>query len=356
MPDLTGLTALDVAIGLAFLFFLLSTVCASINEAIAGYLGWRAQELEKALRKLLEPPRPPAGQEPPEPAAGAAPADRVSDFLADHRIHPLVDEERNERLTRTLIVVGRKIKRRRSPSYLPAGTFARVALDTFLREAPLPAKAPGKDDPAPGADVIATARGIAQQLPSGIVRNAVIDALDTGRTSIDEIRKEVEQSFDHVMDRCAGWYKRRTQQALLVIATLVTLGMNVDAFHVADRLSKDDAMRTAVVAKALEFEGRPSGDADERTPLETAAADVDRVEELGLPIGWSGSNGIGEPLDVVRRIPGWLLTILAIMLGAPFWFDVLGKFAKLRNTGNREGTLKNTAREPEDRDDPSAVR
>ena len=35
MPDLTGFPALDVAIGLAFLFFLLSTICSAISEAIA---------------------------------------------------------------------------------------------------------------------------------------------------------------------------------------------------------------------------------------------------------------------------------------------------------------------------------
>jgi hypothetical protein len=29
---------------------------------------------------------------------------------------------------------------------------------------------------------------------------------------------------------------------------------------------------------------------------------------------------------------GWLVTALAIMLGAPFWFDVLNKFVVVRST------------------------
>jgi divalent metal cation (Fe/Co/Zn/Cd) transporter len=53
MPDFGDLPALDVAIGLAFLFFLLSTVCSAIKEAIANLLGWRAKTLEDAIRKLL---------------------------------------------------------------------------------------------------------------------------------------------------------------------------------------------------------------------------------------------------------------------------------------------------------------
>jgi hypothetical protein len=29
---------------------------------------------------------------------------------------------------------------------------------------------------------------------------------------------------------------------------------------------------------------------------------------------------------------GWLITALAVMLGAPFWFDVLNKFMVIRST------------------------
>jgi hypothetical protein len=34
-----------------------------------------------------------------------------------------------------------------------------------------------------------------------------------------------------------------------------------------------------------------------------------------------------------ERIIGWLLTIFAISLGAPFWFDVLNRFMNLRSAG-----------------------
>jgi hypothetical protein len=32
---------------------------------------------------------------------------------------------------------------------------------------------------------------------------------------------------------------------------------------------------------------------------------------------------------------GWLVTATAIMMGAPFWFDFLGLFINVRNTGSR---------------------
>ena len=38
-------------------------------------------------------------------------------------------------------------------------------------------------------------------------------------------------------------------------------------------------------------------------------------------------------MEWVERIVGWLVTIAAVSLGAPFWFDLLGKVANLRGAG-----------------------
>ena len=181
----------------------------------------------------------------------------------------------------------------------------------------------------------------------------MLDALDAGRTSIDKIREDVERSFDQVMDRCAGWYKRRTKKFLLLFAALLTLGLNVDSFHVADRLAKNDALRAAVVqeaGRATETPATPGQGAKE------VAKQIDEVKELGLPLGWGKGNQPTDFWSWVGRVAGWLATVVALSLGAPFWFDVLGKFSRLRNAGNREGTIKDNDRAPEDRDDPSRIR
>lgn len=301
MPSVTGLPALDIAIGLAFLFFLLSTICATVNEMVAGWLGWRAQDLEKGLRNLLTDDG------------------TVTAFFNKPRIAALVDANRNTP------------EKRKSPSYIPARAFALAALDTFNPD--LPKK---KGDPAPTADAIATARALAAELPDPVMQ-AVLDALDEGRASIDEIRKEVETAFDHVMDRAAGWYKRRTQKFLLLFATVLTIALNISAFHVADRLAKDDALRATVVQRAAQaIDKQPTPGAD----VKEVAKQIDGVKELGLPIGWAKVNQPTDVWSALGRLGGWLATVLAITLGAPFWFDVLGKFSRLRNSGKPEGTPK----------------
>ncbi len=56
MLNLTGLPALDLAIGLAFIYFLLSTLAATVQEFIAAIFGLRARTLEQGLRSMLEAP------------------------------------------------------------------------------------------------------------------------------------------------------------------------------------------------------------------------------------------------------------------------------------------------------------
>jgi hypothetical protein len=71
--------------------------------------------------------------------------------------------------------------------------------------------------------------------------------------------------------------------------------------------------------------------AEADTPADAAQA-VDAVEELGLPVGW----GPNAPDSVFKAIPGWLIAIAALNLGAPFWFDLLSRLARLRGSGLQE--------------------
>ena len=47
---------LEVAIGMVFLFLLMSLICTAIKEWIEALLKWRAMDLERAMRTLLDDP------------------------------------------------------------------------------------------------------------------------------------------------------------------------------------------------------------------------------------------------------------------------------------------------------------
>ncbi|MFN6992892.1 MAG: hypothetical protein ACK4PH_01740, partial [Aquincola tertiaricarbonis] len=189
------------------------------------------------------------------------------------------------------------------------------------------------------------------QLSSPHLRRAVLSALDHGGQDLEAVRKNVEDWFDGAMDRAAGWYKRRTQAVLFAIGLLCALLLNVDALHVMNRMNVDKKLRDAVVAQAAQVQAPdaaasgPPGERIER--LRT------QLEATGMPIGWNYREATWLPVPVqlcgsaaatdspcdspdlgklVRAVFGWLLTALAVMLGAPFWFDVLNKLMVIRST------------------------
>jgi hypothetical protein len=159
---------------------------------------------------------------------------------------------------------------------------------------------------------------------------------------LEKFRTNLERWFDDAMDRVSGFYKRKVQVAVLAYAILLTAALNVDSVAFARRLWTDDLVRGAAVAAAERQQQRP--DAGTTQLLE-------EVQELNLPIGWS-------PADPLRAAPsgpaGWLLkllglaiTVLALSLGAPFWFDLLSRVARLRSTGPPPPPPRRPARRPD---------
>ncbi|MGA7937442.1 MAG: hypothetical protein WCA35_28080 [Kovacikia sp.] len=48
---------------------------------------------------------------------------------------------------------------------------------------------------------------------------------------------------------------------------------------------------------------------------------------------------LAKPLEFLRRLGGWLVTGIAISMGAPFWFDLLGKIMNVRNSGSKPAPM-----------------
>ena len=314
MPDVTSNAALDAAIGLAFVFFAMSLVCSAITEGIAAAFKLRARDLERGVRNLLDDDKT-----------------RTEAFFGDPRVAALWRRKEGGG--------GRK------PSYLPPRVFALAFLDTLA-----------PNGSAGQLNLIDKAQETVGTLPQGRARTVLQDALTDASTDVARLRAALETSFDEVMDRASGWYKRRAQLILVLVGLVVTAGANVDAVAITQRLLKDDAVRAAVVAQAAKAaDPKVCPDApDGGQALERAAACVDQVKELGLPLGWTDATTPEGFWTWVAKIGGLLLTVAALSLGAPFWFDVLGKLARVRGAGNREGTSKSSS-SAEDRDDPSGL-
>jgi hypothetical protein len=144
------------------------------------------------------------------------------------------------------------------------------------------------------------------------------------------------------MDRVSGWYKRRTQIWTLVIALALTLFANADTVQIVRRLWQDPVLRAAVVeeAKVRAQKPRPTVSVEYKDEDDPTNPTVTRNEGnelsgkerelLGQLLGWHGPfrDNLGW-----SSLLGWLLTVLALSMGAPFWFDLLNKFMNVRFAG-----------------------
>jgi hypothetical protein len=340
-----GSSILEVAIGMIFIYLLLSLICSAANEIIEAKLKNRATDLERGIRELFN-----------QEGGGHM----VADFYKHPLIHGLFTGAYGRELHPKIGILD-YFKSTNLPAYIPAGNFTAALIDLVLnppvtneieredspakvvaRAAQTPAQAAGAAQPGPAT--AATSPPAAATAVTMADIQAAIDLMgdtEVGRAlralaeqagdSVEKMRKEVEDWFNSSMDRVSGWYKRRTKWIILGLGLILTIFLNVNSITLITTLSQNTTLRSVIVAQAEAFSKAPNAmEAD----FEKNKADL---EKLGLPIGWpNGIKLLPTPFDwwkhLLAPLIGWLLTAAAISMGAPFWFDLLNKVMVVRST------------------------
>jgi hypothetical protein len=306
--NMFGSDVLDVGVGMSLLFLMMSLIATAVREAIEGYMKSRSSDLEKGLREMFD--------------EGKTPGFDLQTMIGKFYQHPLIS---------SLYQGTAGVKGAALPSYIPSKAFVSAVLDIVLNPPSTTGGAPGGRKEL----TVEALRASAANLPPRM-RSVILTALDDTQSDIDAVRKNLENWFDGTMDRVSGWYRRRTQTVLFLIGIIAATALNVDSITIATRLTSDKALRNAIVASAQK-QAAP-------TESQTYADLSNGLTKIGFPIGYK--NGFyPEPqmcdfqgdctfrFEVfVRTVLGWFVTAFAIMLGAPFWFDVLNKFMVVRST------------------------
>ena len=269
--------AVDVALGLIVLYVVLSVAASSVKEWISSLFGLRSKNLRKGIDRLVG-----------------------EDFARQIYEHPLIGH---------LALDGKK------PSYIEAKTFARVVVDLLDRDGD-----EQSEDPA----------AIVKKLPENhLLRTALNALVRHGDGSLAGFQREMAGWFDESMTRVSGWYKRKAQLIVFGIAAAVTVVADASTFHIAQALWEDEALRASVAQTALEL---------------TESTDASQGEDellSSFPLGWDWEEVRARScLEWLGRAAGWIVTIAAVSLGAPFWFDLLGKVANLKGAGGKPGDQK----------------
>lgn len=299
----------DTVFGLIIVYVVLSIVVSAIQECAAGLFQLRSKTLKQGIENLIG-----------------------SDYAVQLFQHGLIRGLSRKHASWIDGMVNRG--KARAPSNIPAATFG-IALTDILTGEPAEAT-PTLDDVRNGISRIAD-----EDLKSALT--ALLRQTDF---EIEEFRKRVARWFDDSMDRVQGWYARQARVWSLCVAAVLVVVLNADTLHIGNVIWQNETLRTQLIALAPTSVRPPSQELDKAF--------------AAIPLGWpcpESRKKIGETYCVIAkeggeklpgpsplpRVIGWLLTIFAVSLGAPFWFDLMNRMANLRNAGrspNREESAK----------------
>ncbi len=319
-----SLKIIDVAIGTAYLFLLVTFIASAVHEVLARVFNWRAQNLAAAIEGML-------GNSELLSAATVLGSPLIATLGRDVRFL--------SRLAFLERAGWRFAQGRIPPSYVPPSAFSGAVLEALLTQA-VTADTPLALSPDTAISAIrsmvATTRSETDPLAS-LLRTT----LATQGQGIQALRLAIEKWFNDTMDRASGWYKRKTQATLFVIGLLVASVGNVDTIAVVKWLWLGDSARQAGLAVAATLVARNLPPSTGTSAVASARAVSDALRDIvhadtkiaaeGYPVGWKGlPRGLS---DFASQLTGWLMTSIAISMGSTFWFDTLQSLLKLRASG-----------------------
>jgi len=213
-----------------------------------------------------------------------------------------------------------------------------------------------------------------------------------------KFKLQLEAWFDRTMEQATEWYKRKIQIVLLVLGFTMAWFFNADTFTIIGKLATDKDAREKIVMLAAAYSASHTAAPtspnlsvpkekidslmDVKKKLEEDIANANTilgsggwlpdsvtvttdpktgsniyaplVDEFSLlrehkkiksgKIGFTHANKWGYFFRLLgHHFFGFLITAIAISLGAPFWYDMLNKLMKLRTAAKQDTNSSNSS-------------
>jgi hypothetical protein len=361
----------QTAIGLVFVFAVFSVFVSIITEAISRFIGLRGEYLLRGLRTMLDggghftlmpqwvdrmlgrpPVKTSANNSAHEMAKAAAKSETAADYsgpwvtkIVNHWLvqvssprATVPDAAGNAKLSRK--------QRRELPSYISGEVFAQALIDLVVPD-------------SEGRTTMDQVRAKLGGLPP-LLSKQLTALAGEAENDIAAFRRRIAGWYDAHMDRVSGWYKRHTRWISLGIGAVLVVLFNLNVFAIGRELYTDQGVRAAIVRQAAHATQCHAKSA--KTCLGDVEQSLNNAELAGLPIGWhtvtacaptARKSSSHKCTNVFERtgligadfsfwhnvgvfllvLAGWLLMVVALLPGARFWFDLLGRLGSLRSTG-----------------------
>jgi hypothetical protein len=299
-----GSETLEIVIGLVFIYLLFSMLVTLINEYISSIFRLRAGTMKQIIEKMLN-----------DEDGGISLSSKFTG-------HPLV-----KYLSK---------KANKYPSYLSAEKFSKVVLDIIRTTG---------DHEKLGKSSLLDEKSLSDSVEAldSTDQSETIRLMKTfAKESAEDINlfgKKLESWFNETAERSLGWFNRKMKIITFIVSFVIAVGINVDSVKIFGLLSENADTRAEIVQSAGDYLAKESIDKTDTT-LQAARERLQSFykEEIQpssnmLGLGWGSEARSYFGSHWFLSILGWIITALAISLGAPFWFDVLNKVTKLRAAG-----------------------
>ncbi len=301
---------IDVAIGLIFCFLTVSLVASAVLEALSSVMTWRSKDLRQGIQQMVN---------------DAGFTGLALDLYQHAAINP-----RGSLTGAALAQSSDAVDLARPPAYIASAQFAAALMDI------LGLSTAGQPTAVLQASVDAKLQVANPQihaLVSGIVQRAGGD--------LTVIKTELAAWFDNAMDRLSGAYKRKTQLVSFLVALILSATLNIDSIRLAHELWNHPALTEGLKLPPEVAPPAPNDGSAAPVTGTKAGANAQAGERMigvldkHLPVGWPAevASPLQDPSHWFAMLFGWLITAVAALFGAPFWFDTLQSIVRLKGAG-----------------------
>jgi len=301
---------IDVAIGLIFCFLTVSLVASAVLEALSSVMTWRSKDLRQGIQQMVN---------------DAGFTGLALDLYQHAAINP-----RGSLTGAALEQSSDAVDLARPPAYIASAQFAAALMDI------LGLSTAGQPTAVLQASVDAKLQVANPQihaLVSGIVQRAGGD--------LTVIKTELAAWFDNAMDRLSGAYKRKTQLVSFLVALILSATLNIDSIRLAHELWNHPALTEGLKLPPEVAPPAPNDGSAAPVTGTKAGANAQAGERMigvldkHLPVGWPAevASPLQDPSHWFAMLFGWLITAVAALFGAPFWFDTLQSIVRLKGAG-----------------------
>ena len=326
-------TIISITISLTLIYLILSIVTAEIQEIIATIFNLRGKNLKESIVKLL-------GEHEDDPL-------NKSNFTITKKLY-------ERYLTPPLNQSVDSQKKSTEISYISSKKFANGLIE-IVKEVLNHQKENSHEDRLQKVVDDLEKSPLPEKLKidlSYLVQRAKKKFTKT-EDELKYLEEEIQDWFDESMEHTSEIYKRKSRIISFFLGLILVLIFNADTINIIDRLSKSEILVTAFNNTAMEVikvnsnidscsaiekeENITTCITDIQDRLNLALDDIDNV-----PIGWNFSAPFKEQFrpfnitNVCNAILGWSISVVAVYMGAPFWFSVLKNLINIKSSQEKK--------------------